>query len=57
MILRNGLVMDETFTLRQCDLKIENGVIAQTIDPVMLNQYYNMPATYIDGECAYRKEE
>ena len=24
MILKNGLVMDETFTLRQCDVQIEN---------------------------------
>lgn len=29
MILKNGRVMDENFSLRACDLKIENGVITQ----------------------------
>jgi len=54
MILKNGLVMDETFMLRRCDLKIENGVIAvvgenidgdETID---LSDCYVLPG-FIDS--------
>ena len=54
MILKNGRVMNETFTLEKCDLKIENGVItdiADTIageDAVDLNGCYVLPG-FIDS--------
>ena len=32
MILKNGLVVDESFSLRKCDLKMENGVIVEIAD-------------------------
>ena len=34
MILKNGRVMTESFTLKKCDLKIENGVITGIADHI-----------------------
>lgn len=54
MILKNGLVMDETFTLRKCDLQIENGKIAAIADSLdgdnilELNGQYVLPG-FIDS--------
>lgn len=54
MILKNGRVMDENFSLRACDLKIENGVITQIAgsiageDAVDMNGCFILPG-FIDS--------
>ena len=54
MILKNGLVMDETFTLRQCDVQIENGMISAVgehlagTDVVDVSNHYVLPG-FIDS--------
>ena len=47
MILKNGLVMDETFTLRRCDLKIENGVIADIAETIDGDEAIDLSGCYV----------
>lgn len=47
MILKNGLVMDETFSLRKCDLQIENGTIVGIADGLDGGDAIDMSGHYI----------
>ena len=47
MILKNGLVVDESFTLKKCDLKIENGVIAAIAEDIPGDDAVDLSGCYI----------
>lgn len=47
MILKNSLVVDEAFTLRKCDLQIENGLIAAIADDLTGCDTVDLTGCYI----------
>ena len=47
MILNNGLVMDETFTLRKCDLRIENEFIAAVAEGLYGGEAIDLSGCYV----------
>lgn len=47
MILKNGLVMDENFSLRKCDVQIENGLITALSDNLTGDTAIDMTGRYI----------
>ena len=47
MILKNGLVMDETFTLRKCDLQIKDGKIAAVADALCGNDALDLKGCFV----------
>lgn len=47
MILKNGLVMDENFALRACDVQFENGVITRIGENLTGGEALDMHGSYI----------
>lgn len=47
MILKNGRVVDADFTLRACDVQIENGVIAQLADTLSGDEAVDVSGCYV----------
>ncbi len=47
MILKNGLVVDEAFSLRQCDVQIENGLITAVGENLTGDTAIDMTGRYI----------
>lgn len=47
MILKNGLVVDETFSLRKCDVQIENGLITAVGENLTGDNAIDMTGRYI----------
>lgn len=47
MILKNGLVMDETFSLRACDLQFENGTITRLGENLTGDDTLDMHGHYV----------
>ncbi|MBE5775364.1 MAG: N-acetylglucosamine-6-phosphate deacetylase [Clostridiales bacterium] len=47
MILKNGLVVDGNFSLRKCDLRIEDGIIAEIAETITGEDTADMSGHYI----------
>jgi len=47
MILKNGLVMDESFTLRPCDVQFENGVITRMDEHIDGDETIDVSGCYV----------